>query len=118
MKKKLHSLKTVSQMVLDTELAKLRDLTEQLTAKSDEISALRQAGRDRVDGLSHGSGDDLAFVTGQDQRYGKWLEARIREINTDIANLAAAREHQLALTRRAFGRTSALDQLAKKAHKP
>lgn len=118
MKAKLMGLKNVSQIALDAELAKLSALSEQLSQKADELSKLRQSSRDRAAALNDLGGDDLAFLNGQDELFRKWQERQVRSINTEIANLAAAREHQLSVTRRAFGKTNALDQLIKKTTKP
>lgn len=112
MNDQLRGLEELSQLILDTELAKLRRLADETRRRQDEIAELGAALARRsaeLDGA--GAGEDLAFRSGRDAAWLAWV-ARERGRRVRVAAEAAARrEAQHRQAQRAFGQVDALARL-------
>jgi hypothetical protein len=107
----LAELGRVTGLVLDAELARLRDVTAEVAAVRLQIAELDEALRDRTAVLRHGEGADCAHLAGRDGPWLDWVAARKRALNAALAEVAARREAQRVVARRAFGRAEALSGL-------
>ena len=106
----LRPLQELTGILLDAELAKLRQLTEETRSKQAALETLGRALRVRASQVKQdGVGEDLAFCTGQDARWQAWTAAQQGRLRREAAESAARREAQLKKAQFAFGRVKALD---------
>jgi len=104
-------LAKLAGMISETELAGLaRRQSAYHQLQKERATLLRD--RKRA-GLAQSS--DPARFSGSDQRYRRWLDAKLLENSIRSAEAAAALETQRTLAQRAFGRAQALDRLTLRA---
>lgn len=111
MTEELAELGRVTRLVLDAELARLRDVTAEVAVLRVQIAELDAALRDRTSVLSQGERVDCAHLAGRDGPWLDWVAGRKRALNAVLAEAAARREAQRVVARRAFGRAEALSGL-------
>ena len=115
MKNALNDMAQIGQMVLDGELAELKDVANRISAVQRELAEMDQlvaarAAVARVEGR-----EDLALVNGQDEVWLEWVAHQKAEARMRLAQLSAEREEKLARARRAFGRSQAIGALQDRA---
>jgi len=110
----LRSLEEITAMVLDAELARLRQLSDELALLRAEAAELAARARARRETLA-ADGPDLAFGTGRDALWLGWIARERARLNSEIAQLAARREAQRLIARTAFGRVEAIRGLERRA---
>jgi len=105
----LRPLQDLTQILLDAELARLRQLSEQTRLRQGDVARLGAALSARSEQLeSTDSMDDLAFRTGQDARWQAWTAREKKRLMREAAEVAARREAQRKKAQRAFGQVEAL----------
>ncbi len=108
----LRPLEALTRMKLDTELARLRRLSEVAEARRREISALGASVEARSRAIAEADpARDLALLSGQDAIWQDWVQRQKRRLTRDAAEAAAQREAQRVRAQRAFGETEALKGL-------
>lgn len=112
MNKDLSALQKLAQMVLDSELERLRAISTEQAHKAAQIKSLRDARRTRDEILL--SGPDMAQFAGVDVRWNRWIAREQQKQAVEAAQIAARREAQLEISRKAFGRAQVLGRLASK----
>lgn len=112
MKDELGPLVELTRFVLDSELAKLRRLSEETRRKQDEINRLGDRLTERLAALGAVDPmDDVSFHSGQDARWQAWVAQEKKRLSLVAAELASRREAQRVKAQRAFGRVEALKGL-------
>lgn len=105
----LRPLQDLTQILLDAELARLRQLSEETRLRQGDVARLGAALSARSEQLeSTDSMDDLAFRTGQDARWQAWTAREKKRLMREAAEVAARREAQRKKAQRAFGQVEAL----------
>lgn len=113
MPERLGGLKTITDMMFDLELARLKTVSDELAALKAEIDRLAAANLDRVRQLGEGgASEDLAFLQGCDARWSSWVVREKIRLNRDLATLAARREEQRMRARKALGKRDAVQRLS------
>lgn len=108
----LKSLKALTQLTLDAELARLKALSDELGARHAEVETLMAYGRDRAAALAQGAAEnDLAFALGRDEAWLAWSARQRSRLSLEIAQVKARREAQRVVASRAFGRVEAIAEL-------
>ncbi len=108
----LKMLEMLTRMKLDAELSRLRDLSEEVRRRRDEIAALGSEVRARSDALSAADPEtDLALQTGQDARWQLWVARESSRLSRAAAEVSARREAQRRKAERAFGQVHALGKI-------
>lgn len=109
-------LENLTQMLLDTELARLKALADEARGHEDAMAEISAALQSRAQALAEQpAGDDLAFCTGQDARWQSWSTEQRKRCALAAAEAAARREAQRQVAQRAFGRVQALAALRQQA---
>lgn len=111
----LAEMARVTQLVLDAELARLKDVTAEVAALRAAIAELDDALQTRSAALVDGADDDCARLSGRDGPWQAWVATRKRALNAALAEAAARREAQGVVARRAFGRAEAVAGLRQAA---
>lgn len=101
-------------MALDVEMMKLQKLTLAVKEKDDRIFDLRASQIARSISLDKKGGADLALYEGVDQRWTRWVQAKVSELNMQKAALIAARQEQKLYTQKAYGKNKAVRGLIQK----
>lgn len=105
----LRRLQDLTQILLDTELAKLQQLAEETRRREQAVAKLGAALTARSDALKGTDPlTDLAFQTGQDARWQAWATREKKHLMREAAEIAAQREAQRKKAQKAFGRVEAL----------
>ncbi|MGH1330235.1 MAG: hypothetical protein ACRBBK_05090 [Paracoccaceae bacterium] len=112
MKADIAALERLAQMILDAELGRLQAISNEAEAKAKAIKALQDARKTRDQILL--DGPDMAQFAGADVRWHRWMAGAQRSLAIEAAQIAAKREAQLAVTRKAFGRAQVLGKLSAK----
>ncbi|MFT6451055.1 MAG: hypothetical protein ACJA06_000536 [Halocynthiibacter sp.] len=112
MKKDIAALETLAQLILDSELARLQGISKEQEEKASAIKALQDARKTRDEILL--DGPDMAQFAGADVRWHRWMAGAQRSLAIEAAQIAARREAQLAVSRKAFGRVQVLGKLTGK----
>lgn len=112
MKKDIAALEALAQMVLDAELGQLKMIAKEQNEKAVAINALQEARKTRDEILL--GGPDMAQFAGADVRWHRWMAGAQRRLAVEAAQIAAKREVQLAVARKAFGRAQVLGKLGSK----
>ncbi|MCB1327938.1 MAG: hypothetical protein KDK28_00030 [Maritimibacter sp.] len=106
----LRPLQDLTRILLDAELAKLQQLTEDTQTKQAALDKLGAALALRASQVKQADvADDLAFCTGQDARWQAWTAAAKGQLRREAAESAARREAQRQKAQFAFGRVEALE---------
>ncbi|HCQ65902.1 MAG TPA: hypothetical protein DIU07_12455 [Rhodobacteraceae bacterium] len=109
MSDRLRPLEDLTRILLDAELAKLRQLSQESRLREDEATRLGEALATRseqlktIDPLT-----DLALQTGQDAQWQAWAAHAKKRLMREAAEVAARREAQRKKAQRAFGQVEAL----------
>jgi len=112
MSEELRSLQDLTQMILDAELTKLRQLSQETRRRQDEIARLGAALAARSAEVKRADpSNDLALRTGQDARWQAWVARTNSRLTREAADVAARREAQRLTAQRAFGRVHALGKI-------
>lgn len=111
MEKRLRKLRQLTKMALDVEMMKLQKIALEEQEKADQIEKLRASQTARLTSLAEKGGVDLALYGGADQRWARWTQTKIRELNTQKAALIATRSEQTQRTQKAFGKDEAVRRL-------
>lgn len=115
MKNRLKKLGALTSMALEVEMMKLQKLALAEKEKDDKILELRASQIARSVSLGEKGGADLALYEGVDQRWSRWVQMKISELNTQKAALIAARQEQKMYTQKAYGKDEAVRSLVQKA---
>ena len=115
MTKALSDMAGIGRMVLDGDLAELRDVSERIDDLRRQLDALDARLSDRASTAAQGAGDDLALMSGRDDAWLDWVAAQKADVRNRIAQLMAEREEKLARAKRSFGRAQAIDALQNRA---
>lgn len=115
MSKVLEGMAQLGQMILDSDLTELKQTSEQIEALRAKIRDLDGEVRRRSQAAAHSQDVDLALSSGRDAIWLNWVDTRKAALMRQIAQLAAQREDQLAVARKAFGRAQAIDALKNRA---
>ncbi len=107
-------LQELTAMILDVELAKLRDLAVENAEINAQITAIRGARADRFDQIRDIDEIDIVQKTGADILWMGWQDKKIRELNQKQALLRVKMEELRKSSQRAFGRDEAAKKLAAK----
>lgn len=114
MEKRLKKLGALTSMALEVEMMKLQKLALAEKEKDDQIRELRASQTIRSLSLSDKGGSDLALYVGADQRWARWVQAKISELNRQKAALIASRQEQKLYTQKAYGKDEAVRGLIQK----
>lgn len=115
MEKRLKKLGALTSMALEVEMMKLQKLALAEKEKDDQIRELRASQTTRSLSLSDKGGADLALYVGADQRWARWVQTKISELNRQKAALIASRQEQKLYTQKAYGKDEAVRGLIQKA---
>ncbi|GGD22848.1 hypothetical protein [Sinisalibacter lacisalsi] len=112
MKSGLADLEVLTTMVLDRELARLRELAEVVRQRQRAVADLAEASKDRSAALLREDGaGDLAALNGRDPLWQAWLHRERDQRQAAVARAMAEMEAQRLLAGRAFGRADAVRQM-------
>lgn len=113
MSEQIAEIARVTQMILDAELARLKEVSAEVATLRAALDGLDGEVRRRAAQIA-GSGDaDCARLAGRDGPWLDWVAARRRALNRALAEASARREAQRVVTRRAFGRVEAVSGLVR-----
>ncbi len=115
MSKTLQDMGRIGRMVLDSELAQLKDANREMDEIRKTIQALDAELAARSKCVMQEDAQDLALLTGQDEPWRDWIGARQGDARQALAKAAAEREEKLARARHAFGRVQAIEALQNRA---
>lgn len=104
----LRPLQDMTRIILDAELAKLRQLSLETRLRQDEVVQIGAALAARSEQLK--SADpltDLAFQVGQDAQWQAWTACAKKRLLREAAEIAARREAQRKKAQKAFGQVEA-----------
>lgn len=110
----LARLAHLAAMKRDADLQDLRQIAARMQSLQGEIDRLRTTARTREQDLAL----DPARLTGADVVWQRWVAATITAHQSQMAELALARELLLARARLSFGRADVLAQVEARARKP
>lgn len=107
----LKNLSRVVDLVLDRELSALSEIA----AKSESVEADIRQLDDSLLALTHQqTGQENLHVSVHNFAWQDWRRRAKIDLNAKLASIRADKEIQLALTRKAFGRSQAIEKLASK----
>lgn len=113
--KQIQSLKHLSDVKLNMNLARLSDVANEEQKIRDILANLDEAVAEQRSFMKAGGNDaSQAMCLGMDTKWASWVQAEKRKHMKSLAIIAQKREQQLVETRRAFGRVEALKGIAKK----
>ncbi|WP_421702019.1 hypothetical protein [Aliiroseovarius sp.] len=115
MSKALSDMARIGQMVLDGDLAELREVSERIDALRARVRELDAQLSARARTAAQGLEEDLALLNGRDEAWADWVSAQKAEVRRQLAGLMAEREDKLAQAKQSFGRAQAIDALQYRA---
>lgn len=111
MERELNKLRGLTKMALDVEMMKLQQIALVEKEKTDQIDELRNLKTARAESLREKGGVDLALYGGADQRWARWMDMKVSDLNRQKAALIVQKEEQKMLTQTAFGKNEAVRRL-------
>jgi hypothetical protein len=111
----LASLRAVTSMIREVELAKLNERNLAVAALRDALAELERSGQ-RHQAASGVAGEiDPASRAGHDRVWQDWKRNEARRLNGLLAETLSHREAQLVNARTAFSRNQAVENLTRRA---
>lgn len=110
---KIQQLRTLAELKLNTERARLSDITREENGPKVVLSAIAQEKKRQT------RASELDFpqstLVGMDGKWRVWAERETRSAMLELARIAKKREDQMLVITQAFGRTEALRSIISKA---
>jgi|GEM_PF-6918840 len=111
----LGDMARIGQMILDGDLAELRDVSDRIEDLRRQVAVLDARLSDRASAAAQGPADDLALMNGRDSAWLDWVAVQKADAGSRIAQLMAEREEILSRAKQSFGRAQAIDALQNRA---
>jgi hypothetical protein len=111
----LGDMARIGRMILDGDLAELRDVSDRIEGLRGQVAALDARLSDRAIAAAQGLADDLALMNGRDSAWLDWVAVQKADARSRIAQLMAEREEILSRAKQSFGRAQAIEALQNRA---
>ena len=112
--KDLHNLRLLADLVLDQELAKLAQMSEEKRRLERQFKKLEAKPFSQMQARTNELKTMLMSQARNDAKWQRWRRAEKINLNVKLAVNEAKREAQLLSAKTAFGRTQALQQIQDK----
>jgi hypothetical protein len=111
----LGDMARIGRMILDGDLAELREVSDRIEGLRGQVAALDARLSDRATAAARGPADDLALMNGRDSAWLDWVAVQKADAGSRIAQLMAEREEILSRAKQSFGRAQAIEALQNRA---
>ncbi len=111
MDKRLKKLRLITELALNSEKSRLKELATAQDEKMAQIKALDDVAAQRAAALGQMGGADVALLAGADAKWARWRQQQRAALNIQLAGLRAKQEEQRQITKKAFGKNQVVERL-------